>query len=158
MQHPAKAQAARPVRAVILPKNETVRYNAPMTTADSRRKSITESPWYWACLFCTAALVALVLMGPKFEVRQAQIERQYQGRERALQQKAGEAPSTPMSTAGDTYISLKPLSVALAVLLAIAWPVLWWRHFRRRPEEIAGPSELPADTTSDVELAGRNLP
>lgn len=118
-----------------------------------RRKSITESPWYWVCLFCTAGLVALVLVGPKFEARQAQIERQYQGRERAAQQRAGQSPSTPMSMAGDTYISLWPLQVALAVLLAASWPVLWWRHFRRRSEAGATDSKSPVKVEAYAQAA-----
>lgn len=118
-----------------------------MTSVPPRRKSITESPWYWACLFCTAGLVALVLVGPKFEARQAQIERQYQGRERAAQQKAGQSPTTPMSTTGDTYISLRPLQVALAALLVASWPVLWWRHFRRRPEVVPTSGDVTTEAS-----------
>ena len=99
-------------------------------TATQPRRSILESPWYWLYVFCTAALVALALMGPKFAARQSQIERQYQGRERAQQQRLGREPAAQMSTVGQTYISLTPLVVVLAAVLAVAWPVLWWRHFR----------------------------
>jgi membrane protein implicated in regulation of membrane protease activity len=114
-----------------------------------RRRPILESPWYWACLFCTAGLVALVLMGPKFAERQAQVERQYQGRERAAQRKAGETPSTPMSTAGDTRVLLWPLQLALAVILAVAWPVFWWHHFRLRSMQAdQGSGLVPEETLS----------
>ena len=47
-------------------------------------------------LFATGALVALLLMGPKFRLRQAQIERKYQGRQRAVRQASGQAPDTPI--------------------------------------------------------------
>jgi hypothetical protein len=103
-----------------------------VSSVEPRRKSILESPWYWVYAFCTAALVAVAIIGPKFAERQAQIERQAQGRERAAQQRAGKAPSTPMSTAESTYISLGPLTWTLAAVLVVAWGVLWWQHFRRR--------------------------
>ena len=32
--------------------------------------SVTESPWYWIYVFCTAALIGLVLLGPKVLERQ----------------------------------------------------------------------------------------
>jgi len=53
-------------------------------------------------MFATAGLVALVLMNPKFGTRQAEIERQFQGRERAQQAQSGQEPSTEMSTRDKT--------------------------------------------------------
>jgi hypothetical protein len=102
-------------------------------TADSRRPAISESPWFWLYLFATAALIALLLMGPKFAARQAQIEREGQGRHRAAQQTHGQQPSTPLSTTGSTIVSLGPLYLVIGGLLIVAWSVLWWQHFRPRP-------------------------
>ena len=89
-------------------------------------RPITDSPWFWAYLFGTAALVALALAGPKFGPRQAQIEREYQGRTRAAQNLNNARPSLEMSTAERTLVTLRPLFVALAVLTSAAWIVFWW--------------------------------
>jgi hypothetical protein len=111
-------------------------------TAASR--PMTDSPWFWAYLFGTAALVALALMSPKYGSRQAQIEREFQGRERAAQNRAGHEPDIAMSTAGDTLITLRPLFLALAAVTSIAWFVFWWT--RRRGANLAEqiPSQPPA--------------
>lgn len=42
-----------------------------------------DSPWFWSCLFATMALVGLLLIAPKAEVRQRQIEGRFLGRQRA---------------------------------------------------------------------------
>ena len=128
-------------------------------SADSpRRKSILESPWYWLYAFCTAALVALLLLGPKFAERQAQIERQAQGRERAAQQRAGKTPSTPMSTAAATIITLRPIMLLLAGILAAAWGMLWWRHFRRPNRGSVSSSAAEESPHTDLQLSSRGKP
>ena len=95
-------------------------------------RPITDSPWFWAYLFGTAALVALALAGPKFNLRQAQIEREFQGRQRAAQDLNGQEPSVAMSAAGRTLITLRPLFVALAVITIVAWLVFWRTHLARQ--------------------------
>jgi hypothetical protein len=97
-------------------------------TPTQSRRSISESPWYWVYLFCTAGLVALVLAGPKFAARQSQIERTAQGRQRAVQQMTGEEPRTPLSDQEHTQIRLRPLYYILGGLLAAAWGHLLWKH------------------------------
>src|SRR5438128_5840964 len=91
--------------------------------AASRR--MTDSPWFWAYLFTTAALIALALIGPKFAARQAQIEREFQGRQRAAQNIHGQEPSGALSTTEQTLISLRPLFFGLAIVTTIAWIVFW---------------------------------
>ena len=99
---------------------------------------ITDSPWYWLYLFCTAGLVALVIMGPKFAARQAQIERKSEARQRAALQVSGETPMATDSEAEATAINLQPLYLILAIGLGFAWLRLWQhrRHLRanHRPE------------------------
>ena len=97
------------------------------------KKTITDSPWYWVYLFCTAGAVALLLAGPKFAARQAQIERNSEARLQVAQQVAsqqinvaeqeGEQPTS-------TRITLWPLYVALGFVLSVAWFNLWRRHKR----------------------------
>jgi len=96
------------------------------------RRSMTDSPWFWVYLFTTAGLIALALIGPKFAERQAQIEREYQGRQRAAQQAQGEEPTGELSTAERTLITLRPLFLGLAAITIIAWIVTWMSSRRTR--------------------------
>jgi hypothetical protein len=101
-------------------------------------RPLADSPWFWAYLFGTAALVALALAGPKYGPRQAQIEREYQGRTRAAQNLNGVEPTLEMSTAERTLITLRPLFIALALITSLSWIVLWWK--RRKVATAVGPS------------------
>jgi hypothetical protein len=97
-----------------------------------QRRRLTDSPWYWVYLFCTGGLIALLLMGPRFAVRQAQIERNDQARQRAARQVAGQAPDTRPSSQADTAITLAPLATILVMLLVAAWIGLCVTYVRRR--------------------------
>src|SRR5262245_2224074 len=88
-------------------------------------RPLAASPWFWVYLFATAALVALALIGPKFAARQAQIEREYQGRQRAAQQAQGAEPTGELSTAEKTLITLRPLFLGLAAITVVAWIITW---------------------------------
>jgi len=112
------------------------------------RRSVTQSPWYWVYLFCTAGLIGLVLMGPKFGHRQAQIEREYQGRQRADQQRQGQQPSTPMSTSDHTTMQLWPLYLILTIVISVAWAMLWKQHFRRRFDRTQGKQQEQQDPSA----------
>lgn len=93
-----------------------------------------DSPWFWLYTFATFGLLLLVLIGPKFEARRAQHERQFQGRTRALQQRLGEEPSVPLSEPGHTWLTLQPLYVVLSVMVALGWSTLWWQRWRLRKQ------------------------
>ena len=101
----------------------------------SRKKSITESPWYWVYLFSTAVLIAIVLLGPKIIERQTIDERNYQARQRTYQQASGEQPDIPLSTNDNQLITLQPLIITFAIVLAVSWITLWYKHFYRRDQE-----------------------
>ena len=94
-------------------------------------RPITDSPWFWAYLFATAALVGLALIGPKFAARQAQIEREYQGRQRATQVALGAEPNIEMSSAERTLVTLQPLFLGMAAVTIAAWIVFWRNHVTR---------------------------
>ena len=108
---------------------------------------ITDSPWFWAYLFGTAALIALALAGSKYGPRQAQIEREFQGRQRAAQNVHGQEPDVDMSTAQRTLVSLQPLFLVLAVVTAGAWLVFWRQH-RRRGQRATAPPANPHEWSS----------
>lgn len=99
------------------------------------RPPITDSFWFWACLFATMGLVALWAVSLKYEARQDQIERNATGRVRAAEHMAGEEMTTEVPREGERLIALRPLFFILAALLAVGWVVLWWQHFR--------PHEMP---------------
>lgn len=105
-------------------------------TSSAGSRPITDSPWFWAYLFGTAALIALALAGSKYGPRQAQIEREFQGRQRAAQNVQGQEPDVSLSTAERTLVSLRPLFLALAAITAIAW-IAFWRQHRRRQRQAA---------------------
>jgi hypothetical protein len=89
-------------------------------------RPLTDSPWLWVYLFGTAALIALALAVPKFGPRQAQIEREYQGRTRAAQNLNGVEPDVAMSSAERTLVTLRPLFLTLAGITSLGWIVFWW--------------------------------
>jgi hypothetical protein len=91
--------------------------------------ALHDSPWFWACAFLTAALFALVIMEPRFEARQAQIEQQYFARQQHGQSIKPEEERPEASRPGDTLISLRPLYIVAWIGLAAAWAAfLWTRH------------------------------
>jgi hypothetical protein len=90
-----------------------------------RRGAPVDSPWFWGYWFGIFALAALLLSYPKFQERQAQIEREYQGRTRAAQQQRGDEPDVEMSTPERTEITLWPLVAGMAALTVVSWIVHW---------------------------------
>jgi hypothetical protein len=90
-------------------------------------------------LFATFALIVLTVMGPRALERQSQIERNFQGRTRAMESAAGAAPQTQLSTPQSTLITLAPLYVILGGVWIVAWIMLW-----RRPRSAASaPDSAP---------------
>ena len=98
----------------------------------SKRPRITDSPWYWLYLYCTFGLIALVVAGPKIAQLQLHAEQNFQGRQRANQQAAGQQITIPLTTLEDRKVKLAPLFLILAGLLCFGWISLWYRHFFRR--------------------------
>ena len=116
----------------------------------------TNSPWFWLLMFSGMSLVALQIVDRKYGPRQAQIERQFQGRQyqqRHPRRPAGaetqpgiaetEAPPAEdqpkFSQADDTLITLWPLrAMALVAMLAA---VIGLQYERRRAKHlVAGAS------------------
>ncbi len=66
--------------------------------ANSPRK-LTESPWFWVELFSYFALLALLVIGPKYARRQGVIEQRFKAkREIARQQYEGQSPADAVET------------------------------------------------------------
>jgi hypothetical protein len=113
---------------------------------DDDMPPLYDSPWFWACMFLTAALIALVVMEPRFEARQAQIEQQYFARQQHGQSIKPESEPQEASQPGDTLINLRPLYIAAWIGLAAVWAVFLWtrrRGAKAEPLRSAHPAEEP---------------
>jgi hypothetical protein len=105
----------------------------PQSAIRNPQSPLTDSPWFWVLAFSAMALGALLAIGPKYGGRQARLERQYQARERILDERAGtsiaangndqaqtiegQGQRRPFASADDTLIPLWPLAVILALVM-----------------------------------------
>lgn len=108
---------------------------------------LSDSPLFWLLLFGGTALVAIVLIEPKFAKREERLERMYHARQRVAAQaqngqpgQGGAAPDrqvenlAPPVASQAPMVSLRSLGLALAcVLLAAAFALALLR--RHRPSE-----------------------
>ncbi|HZL89687.1 MAG TPA: hypothetical protein VFB96_15085 [Pirellulaceae bacterium] len=108
-----------------------------------RRQANVDSPWFWAYWFGIFGLIALLLASPKFQARQAHIEREFQGRTRATQNLQGAEPDVELSAPGRTEITLWPLFAGLSAITVVSWLVYY--RTRQRPEPPA--AEHPVEPT-----------
>jgi len=131
--------------------------------------TITDSGWFWVFVFSIGALLALQLGSSKYAERQAEIERQFQGRRYMQRQqqadsKAGagakaeidmpgdrppvkESGEAEFSVPGNTLIRLWPLKLAALVLILISLAMVI------RQEKSAG--QRSADRTGGTPLSSR---
>jgi hypothetical protein len=88
--------------------------------AAGRGGTIADSPWLWLLAFCLFGLLAMQLLAGKYGQRQAQIERQYQGRRWAqieAQAPADEPPpQVEFSTTDNPLIGLGPPQALLLLI------------------------------------------
>jgi hypothetical protein len=104
--------------------------------------SITDSAWFWVLIFCLMGLVALFAMHGKYSRRQANIERNYQARERVAEQVATENNSgepdrmdhlevrRAFATPDENLVPLWPLAVLLGLATVVASAMLYRGHVR----------------------------
>ena len=109
---------------------------------------MTDSPWFWAYVFATAGLAALLLAWPKYHERQQQIERHYRGR--VALRHATEIPGVVASTddRSETFIPLWPLGLVCALVLAfLAVRRVAWRPSHRSNDVSIDrlPGKIPDD-------------
>ncbi len=106
---------------------------------------VTDSPWFWVLAFSLTGLLALAVIGGKYSRRQANIERNYQARERVAERVTAEAQAVNNSVAaprindseaqreyaspGNRLIPVWPLAILLG-LVSIAAAVMLYRSRR----------------------------
>lgn len=106
-------------------------------TQAPQQEPITDSPWFWLYLFATTALILLVVFRSKLDIRQAEIERQYQARELATQVQDGQSDAArgdhpvSVSTPENTLIGWNYIYVVLGLLVSVGWVRLWYVRFRK---------------------------
>lgn len=130
-----------------------------MNSAPSRTP-LVENPWFWVHLFSAAALIGLLLIGPKAEQVQAQRDGNFTRRQRSLERQAAqqtqarttvEASRTAHESAafesveegdeaeGERYVSFAPFYLVLSFVMAGSWIMLWRQHFRRPTSRSTSP-------------------
>ena len=114
----------------------------PQSAMRNPQSAVTDSPWFWVLLFALMALVLLVAIGRKYERRQANIERNYQGRSRVAERVTREGennlPQTERieeqdaqreyATPGNQLIPVWPLAILLGLISIVAG----WMLYRSR--------------------------
>ena len=97
--------------------------------------AITDSPWFWVLLFSCVGLVAMELIDRKFSSRQAQLEKQYQGRQFArLEQGRGEGNSSPtveFSQPKRLEVTLWPIKLVALLAMGLSTVLLSRRQLLR---------------------------
>jgi hypothetical protein len=99
-----------------------------------RPPAITDSPWFWLCLFSGAALLAAAAIGPKYVKRQTGIERKFQMREHVAERRAAQnttADDVDFSPAGEIAATLWPIVVVVSSIF-LASAVMLIRQRRRQ--------------------------
>jgi hypothetical protein len=122
-----------------------------------QRPPITDSPWFYVLVFSLMALLALVVIGPKYGRRQSALERKYQARERIEDARQARnisgtnsrtdelAARRRFATPGDTLVPLWPLAAILVVVVLFAGYMLR----RGRGVRQAQPSRRLATASSE---------
>ncbi|MBI3462707.1 MAG: hypothetical protein HY000_06550 [Planctomycetes bacterium] len=102
----------------------------------SPKPPIADSPLFWMLLFGVVALAAVVVVGPRYARRQGQLQQKWEARERIARQAAepsgaSSSADLPASAPVARPPTLRPLFVAIAVLVVIIALGLWIARRRR---------------------------
>src|SRR5262245_7934448 len=108
-----------------------------LTKADSSGTPTTDSPWFWVLLFCVVGLLFLVIFSGQIGKRQARLERQYQARERVMEDAVSDPDRREYATPDNTLVTIWPLEVLL-IGAAIGAAGMLWRQHQRRLDELPG--------------------
>ena len=114
-----------------------------------KSSSATDSPWFWLYLFATAALIGIILIKPKFETRQSNIESkaiaristlEAQNAESDLDKEAPPKPdSAPRSSSRTTTVN--GLIALFSILLCVGWIVFWLQNRRENAKQAESQTE-----------------
>lgn len=113
------------------------------TASEDPPHGLTDSPWFWGLLFSVMALAGTLLIAPKFDVRQRQVEGRFLGRQAAaIERERRSAGLEPVDLAAEArdreeaqpgrIVPLWTLATG-AALAAVGSGVMLWRERRRLP-------------------------
>ena len=108
--------------------------------ARPRQQPLTDSGWFWGLAFSLMSLVAIAVIGPKWDWRQRQLEGRYLGREQAAaerQRRAGGLAPVDLAEAAADRDAVAPgrivpawTLVTLAAAAAAGSAGMLWRERR----------------------------
>ena len=114
-----------------------------MTSEDQPPSEITDSPWFWVCVFSAMALAGTLALSPKYAERQREVELEYEGhlrsqefktrvvaadgdKERVRQEMAREHEGETLDTERELAIRLTPFYVLLTVVFLVSLGRVCW--------------------------------
>jgi len=113
-------------------------------TESSGRQPLSDSGWFWALMFSVMALVAVGVIGPKWDWRQRQLEGRYLGREQAAVERQRRTSGLDPVDLAETAVEREAVApgrivpawtlASLAAAAAAASAFMLWRE-RRYPTE-----------------------
>ena len=112
------------------------------------RGAITDSPWFWICMFACVGLMSVVVIEPKFRRREAQIESKFHMRQHVDRIRADGTPSDEATyEPDDTPLkTVHPIVWLLTGVVAISWGVLFWSRYLR--PELASRKDIEVPDTN----------
>ena len=123
--------------------------NSGDTPQAGARVPIWESPWYWIGLFGVGAVLAVVIMFPKYQKRRTELDREFQGREHMWRQQIQAGPGEKPRTSPPYTLTIWPLALAVsAVILPILFTFLAVRRQQRDTRV-----EVQSDSTHEEGLS-----
>ncbi|MEX1076966.1 MAG: hypothetical protein WED27_11035 [Pirellulales bacterium] len=106
----------------------------------SSRQPLSDSGWFWALMFSVMALVAVGVIGPKWDWRQRQLEGRYLGREQAAVERQRRTSGLDPVDLAETAVEREAIApgrivpawtlASLAAAAAAASAFMLWRERR----------------------------
>jgi hypothetical protein len=107
-------------------------------TESSGRQPLSDSGWFWALMFSVMAMVAVGVIGPKWDWRQRQLEGRYLGREQAAVERQRRTSGLDPVDLAETAVEREAVApgrivpawtlASLAAAAAAASAVMLWRE------------------------------
>ena len=101
---------------------------------------MTDSGWFWALLFSGMSLVAIAVIGPKWDWRQRQLEGRYLGREQAAAERQRRSDGLEPVDLAETAVEREAVApgrivpawtlAAVAAVASAASAAMLWRERR----------------------------
>jgi len=131
--------------------------NSPDSDRAKPNASSSLGGLHYLLIFSAFGLLGLVLMGPKYQQRQEDLEQQFKGirqiQKQEQQRNIGsggiadprfEQQAITLDSKPSLIITLRPLMLAAAVVMLLAWAGLQWRRMQRAAPPGSTPHSAPS--------------